>query len=252
MLLAAVGAVVYYGLRSGWLGAEQPLPSLSLPLEPEAAPKARTPTFRASGAGPAARLPSLADSDGALQDALAGLFGPQWLGDLLHRSDLVRRFVVTVDNLPRRALPSHALLFKSPAGPFLATSDAPPLIAPQNAARYRPYVLFAEAVDAKKLVDAYVYFYPLFEEEYRVLGYPSGRFNDRVIEAIDDLLMTPGVDGPVQLAQPRVMYEFADPDLEGLSAGEKIMLRIGPENAAKVKTKLREIRRALAARMPAS
>jgi hypothetical protein len=45
-----------------------------------------------------------------------------------------------------------------------------------------------------------------------------------------------------------VFYKFADPELEGLSAGQKIMLRMGAENAAKVKAKLREIRRVLAAR----
>jgi hypothetical protein len=74
------------------------------------------------------------------------------------------------------------------------------------------------------------------------LGYPAGSFNDRLIEAIDDLLMTPDVEGPVELTQPRILYEFADPDLEALSAGEKILLRMGPENSAKIKTKLREIR----------
>jgi hypothetical protein len=41
------------------------------------------------------------------------------------------------------------------------------------------------------------------------------------------------------------MYEFADPNLEALSAGEKILLRMGAENAAKIKVKLREIRHAL-------
>jgi hypothetical protein len=47
-----------------------------------------------------------------------------------------------------------------------------------------------------------------------------------------------------------VLYQFADPELEGLSAGQKIMLRMGAENAAKVKAKLREIRRELSARPP--
>ena len=36
-----------------------------------------------------------------------------------------------------------------------------------------------------------------------------------------------------------------DPALQGLSAGQKILVRMGPENEAKVKAKLREIKRAL-------
>ncbi|MGQ0653783.1 MAG: DUF3014 domain-containing protein [Betaproteobacteria bacterium] len=47
--------------------------------------------------------------------------------------------------------------------------------------------------------------------------------------------------------RPKVLYEFVDPDLETRSAGQKIMLRMGAENAAKVKAKLREIRQEILA-----
>jgi hypothetical protein len=51
--------------------------------------------------------------------------------------------------------------------------------------------------------------------------------------------------GPVELFRPGVMYEYADPDLEVRSAGQKILIRMGSENAARLKAKLREIRRQL-------
>jgi hypothetical protein len=57
----------------------------------------------------------------------------------------------------------------------------------------------------------------------------------------------PELAAPVKLLRPGVLYEFADPDLETRSAGEKILLRMGPENAARVKPKLWEIRRDLLA-----
>jgi hypothetical protein len=41
------------------------------------------------------------------------------------------------------------------------------------------------------------------------------------------------------------VYLFVDEDLEALTAGQKIMLRMGNENAARVKSKLSEIRQAL-------
>jgi hypothetical protein len=90
--------------------------------------------------------------------------------------------------------------------------------------------------------------YPLFQRAYLELGFPSGNFNDRLIEAIDDLLDAPEIAGPVKLLQPKVLYQFADPDLEARSAGQKIMMRMGSGNAAKVKAKLREIRHQLTAR----
>ena len=108
----------------------------------------------------------------------------------------------------------------------------------------------AEAIDSKKLVAAYVHFYPLMQQDFRDLGYPKGYFNDRLIEAIDDLLAAPEPSEP-QLVQPKILYQYADPDLEGLSAGQKIMIRMGRDNASKVKAKLREIRGELtAARAP--
>jgi hypothetical protein len=65
------------------------------------------------------------------------------------------------------------------------------------------------------------------------------------VEVIDHLLATPDIQSPVLLTQPNIIYQFADPKLERLSAGQKIMLRIGSENAAKIKAKLHQIREAL-------
>ena len=103
----------------------------------------------------------------------------------------------------------------------------------------------AEAVKTKQLVAVYVRFYPLFQQAFKDLGYPSGYFNDRLIEVIDDLLAAPDLQGPVKLVRPKVMYQFADPDLEARSAGQKILIRMGSENAARIKAKLKEIRREL-------
>jgi hypothetical protein len=69
---------------------------------------------------------------------------------------------------------------------------------------------------------------------------------------IDHLLAARLIEGPVKLVQRKVLYEFADPELEALSAGQKIMIRIGPENAARLKAKLLEIRRELVREAPKS
>ena len=89
-------------------------------------------------------------------------------------------------------------------------------------------------------------YYPLFQQAYVDLGYPDGYFNDRLVEVIDHLLATPDVAGPIRLTQPSVFYQFADPSLEERSAGQKALIRLGPENAAIVKAKLRELRKEVA------
>jgi hypothetical protein len=54
------------------------------------------------------------------------------------------------------------------------------------------------------------------------------------------------VAAPIALMRPKVLYEFADPDLETRSAGQKILVRMGAENERKVKAWLRGLKQELA------
>ncbi|MDH3265612.1 MAG: DUF3014 domain-containing protein, partial [Gammaproteobacteria bacterium] len=87
---------------------------------------------------------------------------------------------------------------------------------------------------------------PAFQKAYVRLGYPDGYFNDRVIEVIDHLLETPQPQQPIQLTRPRVLYEFADADLETLSSGQKLLLRIGDEHAGVLRNILVDFRAQIA------
>ena len=43
------------------------------------------------------------------------------------------------------------------------------------------------------------------------------------------------------------MYTYADPALEGRPAGQKLLIRMGPENAKAIKAKLTELRAVITA-----
>ena len=179
------------------------------------------------------------------------MFGQSQLEKLFNLQNLVRRIVVSVDNATQRRLPLNYMPLKPAPGTFTVDGDGDSMtLSPANFRRYRPYVELAQAVDVQKLAEVYVHFYPLFQQAYEELGYPSRYFNDRLIEVIDQLLATPDVQGPIKLVRPSVMYKFADPDLESLSAGQKILIRIGPENARVIKTKLRALRAVLTRQGP--
>ena len=191
-------------------------------------------------------LPTLNDSNVRMTEVFNGLFGAEHMRELFTPDELVRRYVVTVDNLPNKKLPRQQLLVKRVSGPFAVTGEGGQfMIAPENAARYAPYVQLAGNIDAQQLVDVYVRFYPLFQDAYTELGVPNAYFNDRLVDVIDHLLDTPTVEEPIRLVQPKVFYVYADPKLEALSAGQKILLRMGSANAEQIKVKLREIRQAL-------
>src|SRR5262249_45725670 len=117
-----------------------------------------------------------------------------------------------------------------------------------NFERYAPFMKVVQATDTKTLAAMYFRLYGLFQQAYEDLGYPGQYFNDRLVEVIDDLLQAPEVQGPIRLRQPKVFYEYADPQLEACSAGQKLLMRMGAANEAIVKAKLRELRKAVVSR----
>lgn len=185
---------------------------------------------------------TLDNSDGIFTKFVISLFGGSQLPDFVIPDRMLRRFVATVDNLPRKELSARIRPVKPAPGIFIAEQQNGSLsIAPKNETRYEHYVNALESIDVAAMVKFYASHYALFQKAYQELGY-AGNFNDRLFEAIDDLLATPKVQKPVMLVQPKVMYRFADPALESRSAGQKIMLRMGSDNSARVKTVLTRIR----------
>jgi hypothetical protein len=196
-------------------------------------------------------LPELDNSDPEISTALTDAYGADPVAQLLVGSQLVRKIVVTIDNLPREKISMRLRAVRSAPGRFEpgGTIDGP-MLTEANFGRYAPYVALVNASDAAGTVALYQYYYPLLQEAYEELGYPDSRFNDRVVEVIDDLLAAPEIDRPVRLVRPHVLYTFEDPNLEALSAGQKMMIRMGPANAAVIKARLREVRDRVAAWEP--
>ena len=192
-------------------------------------------------------LPPLDESDPSFIDTLNRLFDPKQLDELFLLRAIIRHFVVTIDNMTGPKLPQNFSITRPPSGKFAVHNDAAEhmFIDAKNYERYSRYIDFIETLDIRRLVSTYAHYYPLFQQAYREVGYPNRYFNDRLIEVIDHLLAAPEVQGPVELVRPKVFYQFADPELESLSAGQKIIIRIGPDNARKAKARLRELRKAL-------
>jgi hypothetical protein len=218
----------------------------SAPAKPEPAIHHPVPGASEQTQTPATALPTLSDSDAAIVGALTQFFGKSAAARFLVPTNVVRNIVVTVDNLPRQKVAVERRPVKPTPGQTLADGDADAgetvTLNVRNFARYAPFVSAVQATDSKQLAALYFHWYPLFQEAYEGLGYPGHYFNDRLVEAIDDLLATPEIKGPIRLVRPKVFYEYADPTLEARSAGQKLLIRMGPDNAAQIKSKLRELR----------
>lgn len=191
----------------------------------------------------AAALPALNDSDQVAHDSLAGIIGREPVEQFLVPQNIVRHIVVTVDNLPRKKLAVDLRPVKPTAGQTLTSSQGDiTTLSSANFERYAPLMRVLERTDVKALAVVYERLYPLFQQAYEDLGYPGKYFNDRLVEVIDHLLQTPEIATAIPLTQPKVFYEYADSELENRSAGQKLLLRMGPANERLVKAKLRDFR----------
>ncbi|WP_026285167.1 DUF3014 domain-containing protein [Thiomonas sp. FB-6] len=236
----------------------EPAPA-SAPAAP-AAPRVSASIASAPASQPAAQvlrlpaasepLPALQASDHAFGHAVGSLVGRKAFAQWWVPDHLILHIVSTIDNLGRAQAPVRAWPVHPAPGRMLVSKDGQTLtLDPANSARYAPYMAMVRAVDPARLVAVYLRFYPLFQQAWRELGYPEGQFNDRLLQVIDKLLAAPEPQGAILLTQPHVLYQYADPALESATAGQKMLMRVGPANEREIKARLRELRAQLLLRM---
>ena len=222
-----------------------PPPPVAAPATPEAeSPVANPMPVPAAGA---VALPALADSDAPFNADVGALPGAGALPSFLRPENLIRHLVATIDNLPRHRLAVELRPLTAARGALLVSGgDEQATLDERNAARYASLIAIFGKLDMHAVNGLYQRYYPLFQRAYQDLGYPQGYFNDRLVSVIDHLLATPRPATPLALVRPKVFWEFADPELEARSSGQKLLLRMGNDNAAVVERKLRELRALIA------
>jgi hypothetical protein len=249
VVIAAIGGWYY------WHGHHAPSPqppTAAAPTAPAApAEEAIAHPLPVTADSSKAPLPALGDSDAPFADALREATVGTDVARYWVPESIIRHIVVTVDNLPRQKVAVEKRPVTPATGTFMADGDElHATLDSRNFQRYEPMVEAIRKADMQRFAAVYLRFYPLFQKAYQDLGYPNGYFNDRLVQVIDVLLATPQVTGPIELVRPNVMYVFADPALEARPAGQKLLIRMGPDNAAAVKAKLTELRAIVTATPP--
>jgi hypothetical protein len=261
-LAAVVVLVALLVWRFTMPAAPQPEPEPALPPVTQAPEPAASAASAPAPEKPALEIPAtttpLAADD--IPHELTELIGKKAVATFLQLDDFPRRIAATVDNLGRSHAPPALWPVNPTSDRFLVQeSDGSTAINLDNSARYTPFVLLVETVDVGRAADLLLRIYPLLQRSYEQLGYPNKKFNDRLLEVIDLLLATPvptppikveltEVKGPIPSVRPWVRYQYADPALEALSSGQKILVRSGAVNQRRLKGKLAEFRAELVKR----
>jgi len=242
-LAIGVALVLLGVLVSRWLG---PDPVESVAEEPSAAEAQQpSPTVPESDE-PALELPNLDASDEIARRLVVTLSAHPNLAAWLATDELIRRFTAAVVNISEGTSPKAHLGILTPAQPF-SVGRGPGGSHPtaKSYSRYDSLTEVFRSLDTAGTVELYGKLEPLIDDAFVELGYPGQNFRRVLISALDHLLAVPTIERDVALQETVAAYQFADADLEALSAAQKQLLRTGPDNVRKIQRKITELRRQL-------
>ncbi len=215
-----------------------PVPTVTEPLPVERPQVVDTPT--PAVIEEVVDLPVLNMSDTFVLARLGALETGATLMNIVSSEELIRKFVVFVDNVAEGNMPQVEYpVNRLPQTMAIRELDEN-LFEMQTVSyqRYTPVVDAMAAVNPEQAMAIYRILRPLFQEAYAELGYPNRNFDETVVRAINEVTSARTAEGPFQLIKPKEMYVYADSDVESMSPVEKQLLRMGPQNAEKLKAAL--------------
>ncbi|MBX7186581.1 MAG: DUF3014 domain-containing protein [Vicinamibacteria bacterium] len=230
----------YFAFRSG-APAISPTPAVT----PTPIPAA---SVAAAPIQPRLDLPALNASDAVVRSLVAALSANRDFAKWLLPEQLVRKFVAAVDNIAEDEDPSAHIRHLAPPAGFQAMGPRTALVAdPKSYRRFDSFASVVASIDATAAARLFLNLGPLFDDAYAELGHPKGEFDQTFSRALARLLATPPSPRRFELVRQKASFGFADPKLEALASAQKMLIRMGPDNRAKVQSKLEELRNALEA-----
>jgi hypothetical protein len=191
-------------------------------------------------------LPSLNDSDPIALDAIEQVSFYSADTSLLIQQEMIRNFVVFIDNLSKGDIIAYFSPVNSPKKSFsVIRSEQKIYLNTESYLRYDVYADLIDSIDIETTLEQYRHLKPLINEAYREIGYADEGFLNKLNQSIDLITNAPIINYSIELIAPSVMYKFADPQLESLNDVEKLLIRMGPSNTFKIQKKLKQLQLSL-------
>ncbi len=239
LALAALGLYLFFGRDDGG-GVPDTVPEVveTVPVEPTPSLEERL-SERLKGI-------TLAGSDAVVREVVAALSSQPEVVIWLANEDLIRRFVASVHLIAEGKNPRSQFEFLKPTGRFSGVERGDGwVIDPKS---YRRYDLVAQSfagLDIEGTVRVFNELEPLIDEAHREIAPPGTTFKATLKKAFDLLLAVPVIEGDVALDPKVVSFAYGDERLEGLPEAKKQLLRMGPENVARIQAKIMDLEAAL-------
>jgi hypothetical protein len=249
VLIAAAGGWYVYSRLPGAPPASTDTPKASASVDQPAGPLGGTPAT--------IDVPPLDASDALVRELVRQVTAHPAVATWLATDGLIRNFTVVVTNVADGATPARQLRVLRPSRSFAVVRRGNDVaIDPDSYHRFDVVAAAAASVDATRAAQIYATLKPRIEEAYRDLGHPDTPVDRAVEQAIVRLLQTPVVDRPLRVepGTKGIGYVYADANLESLTAAQKQLLRMGPDNMRTIQRAIRDFALALGipqSRLPA-
>ena len=238
LIAIAIGGVVVLAVIAYFIFSGRTSPSRAAATATPAAPQA---SKASADEIEHIDLPALDDSDALVRQRIGILSSNPLVAAWLGTGNLIRNFVVVVENISHGMNPSRHLIVLRPTGPFrVMTRGSQVVIDPRSYDRFSRIEEAAVSIDARTAGRLYQSFRPLLQTAYDELG--NQEPIDRAVErAIIALLQVPAIDGDIRVEQTGegIGYEYADEKLEALTGAQKQLLRMGAKNIRIIQSQLR-------------
>jgi len=191
-----------------------------------------------------AALPELKDSDAEFKQDILAISGSAQLKQGLFKEKIISKTIASVNDMSQGMRPPAKVLRELKLSkPFLVIPRGDKMyISPKSYQRYDQLAQAVNDIDNQAAIALYKKYLPLFDVVFKEFSYPqSYQVSDIFKAAVGKILQAPIITGRVEVIRPSVHYKFADPKLEKLSALDKQMLRMGPDNTRLIQKKLREL-----------
>jgi len=245
-IIMAVVAVIVLGIGGGlwwWQSSQTPAKPIAVPAPEQQEPAKPVEDTEVPSTPDVQRpvLPPLESSDDYVREQVSQL-SPE-MAEWLKQDDLVRRFAVVIDNARVGDYPRKQLGFLTPSNKFPVTQQDDRIYLDRDGYhRFDGFVDIAISVDPQRAVALLRTLSPLLVEALKELGAKDPDPFVAMRAGIDQIMATPDVEGEIELVQPKVYYLFADPKLEALKPLQKQLLRMGPQNLARIKSYLMQVK----------
>ena len=192
-------------------------------------------------------LPGLNDSDAFVMETLTAMDNGSVLVNFLVSEELVRKFVVMVENMSRGEFPERNRPLLNPSEPMQITELGSEfyLMDTGSYQRFSALVSALSNISTETAVELYFRMLPLFQQAYAELGLRDNDFTEVSLQAIDNVLNARMAPQPQQLIRPTLNYLYANPEIENYTDVEKLLMRLAPQNTENLRRRLEFFKRRL-------